>query len=77
MTEPEDRTLKFVKEMIDRENKKKAKEVFWGGVRTSLFGLFSVLVFLLALNQGLNICMKPSGNCSSDPDSLPFTPRNR
>jgi hypothetical protein len=73
MTETEDRTLKFVKEMIDRENKKKAKESFWGEVRTALF----VLVFLLALNQGFNICMKPSGNCSSDPDSLLFTPRNK
>jgi hypothetical protein len=75
MTDPEDRIWNLVKELNDRENKKRAKEAFWEDVRTALFGLFVVLVFLLALSQGFNICMKPSGDCSRDPDSLLFKPR--
>jgi hypothetical protein len=71
MTDPEDRIWNLVKELNDRENKRP----FWKEVGTALFGLFVVLVFLLALNQGFNICMKPSGDCSRDPDSLLFKPR--
>lgn len=67
--------LDFIKETIDREQKRKEKEVRNENIRTFLFTLGCVLLFFTALHLGFNVCMNSSGDCSKDPNGLLFKPR--
>jgi hypothetical protein len=74
-TESIKRVKDFVKEARERELRKEKKERFRKQVGEAVFGIFCVLLGLIALNQGFNICTRFDGNCKSHPEHLLFTPR--
>lgn len=61
-----------IKDIIDKERKKVEREQFKENLYGFIFGAFGILLYLVALHPGFNICLELSGDCKSKPESLLF-----
>lgn len=72
----EERTyLDVIKDIIDKERKKAEREQCIEDICRFFFHLAFILLFLVSLRLGFNVCMEPSGDCRDKPESLLFQPR--
>lgn len=67
--------LDVIKGIIDKERDRAKKEEFKSDIYGFIFGASGILLFLVALHLGFNVCMEPSGDCKSKPQSFLFQPR--
>ena len=65
----------FIKERLEKKNKQKRREELKEEIGQFIFGLSFILLFIVSLHLGFNVCMKFQGDCKNNPESLLFTPR--
>lgn len=67
--------LDAIKDLVDKQRKKAEREQRKEDIYRFFFHLAFILLFLVALRLGFNVCMEPSGDCRDKPESLLFQPR--
>lgn len=65
----------FIKERLEKQNKQKRREELKEEIGRTIFGLSFIILFIVALHLGFNVCIKFQGDCKNNPESLLFTPR--